>query len=176
MALTSPNQIYSPDPNEIANLPVATKAMADSIQREFTRRSGTGVATRQGNISKPDTATPSPVSLTNFSVEGETIQAVASGFRVLRPGPYLVTGMVRFANNPNGRRGCGVWVNGGVSDDAASAASYGNATQGDHSTTRTFSTFLVLDANDVVTMWSWQNSGDGPLAEEAARLGVARMS
>lgn len=174
--LTEPNGLYSPDPNDMANLPVALAAMADSIQAEFTRRSGTGVATRQGNINKPDTATPSPVSLTDFSVEGETIQATASGFRVLVAGPYLVTGMARFANNPNGRRGVGVWVNGGVSDDAASAASYGNATQGDHSTTRTFSTFLVLDAGDVITMWSWQNSGTGGLAEEAARLGVARMS
>lgn len=175
MALTSPNEIYSPDPADIGNIPVATKAMADSIQREFTRRSGTGVASRNVNISKPNTATPSPVSLTNFSVVGETIEATASGFRVLVAGPYLVTGMARFGNNPNGRRGVGVWVNGGTGSGAANAAAYGNATQGDHSTTFTFSTFLVLDAGDVLTMWSWQNSG-GTLPEEAVRLGVARMS
>lgn len=175
MALTSPNQIYSPDPNEIGNIPVATKAMADSIQREFTRRSGTGIATRNSNITLPNTASPSPVPLTDFTVEGETIEAVSNGFRVLRAGPYLVTGMARFGNNPNGRRGVGVSVNGGSGSGAANAAAYGNATQGDHSTTMTFSTFLVLDANDVITMWSWQNSG-GTLPEEAVRLGVARLS
>lgn len=175
MSLTSPNEIYSPDNNDMANLTVALKAMADSIQREFTRRSGTGIATRQSNITKPNTASPSPVSLTSFSVEGETIKAVSNGFRVLRDGPYLVTGMARFGNNPSGRRGVGVWVNGGTGSGAANAASYGNATTGDHSTTMTFSTFLVLQANDVITMWSWQNSGT-TLPEEAVRLGVARMS
>ena len=175
MAVTSPNNIYSPDPNDPASLTIALKAMADSIQAEFTRRSGTGVANRDSNISKPNTATPSPVSLTDFSVEGETIEAVSNGFKVLVPGPYLVTGAVRFENNPDGRRGCGVWVNGGTSVGGGSAASYGNATQGNHSTTRNFSTFIVLDAGDVLTLWSWQNSGV-VLAEESARLGVARMS
>lgn len=175
MSLTSPNNIFSPDPNHQANLTVNLKAMADSIQAEFTRRSGTGVATRNSNITKPNTASPSPVSLTTFSVEGETIEAVSNGFRVNRAGPYLVTGMARFGNNPNGRRGVGVWVNGGTGSGAANAAAYGNATEGDHSTTFTFSTFLVLDAGDVITMWSWQNSG-GTLPEEAVRLGVARMS
>lgn len=175
MALTDPNKIWSPDTNDMANLPIALAAMADSIQAEFTRRSGTGLATRQSNISKPNTATPSPVSLTDFSVEGETIEATSNGFRILRAGPYLVTGMARFGNNPNGRRGVGVWVNGGTGSGAANAASYGNATEGDHSTTRTFSTFLVLDEGDVITMWSWQNSG-GTLPEESVRLGVARLS
>ena len=175
MALTDPNKIWSPDNNDMANLPIALAAMADSIQAEFTRRSGTGLATRQSNITKPNTATPSPVSLTNFSVEGETIEATSNGFRILRAGPYLVTGMARFGNNPNGRRGVGVWVNGGTGSGAANAASYGNATQGNHSTTRTFSTFLVLDEGDVITMWSWQNSG-GTLPEESVRLGVARLS
>ena len=175
MALTDPNKIWSPDNNDMANLPIALAAMADSIQAEFTRRSGTGLATRQSNITKPNTATPSPVSLTDFSVEGETIEATSNGFRILRAGPYLVTGMARFGNNPNGRRGVGVWVNGGTGSGAANAASYGNATEGNHSTTRTFSTFLVLDEGDVITMWSWQNSG-GTLPEESVRLGVARLS
>lgn len=176
MSLTSPNNIFSPDGNHLANLPVNLKAMADSIQAEFTRRSGTGVAIRNNqNIAKPNTATPSPVSLVDFTVEGGTIEATSNGFRVLLAGPYIVTGMARFANNPNGRRGVGVWVNGGTGSGAANAASYGNATQGDHSSTMTFSTFLVLDAGDVITMWSWQNSGQ-VLNEESVRLGVARLS
>lgn len=176
MSLTSPNNIFSPDGNHLANLPVNLKAMADSIQAEFTRRSGTGVATRNNvNISKPNTATPSPVSLVDFSVEGESVEAVSNGFRIVRDGPYLVTGLARFANDPNGRRGVGVWVNGGSGSGAANAASYGNATTGDHSTTRTFATFLVLEAGDVLTLWSWQNSGRA-LNEESVRLGVARLS
>lgn len=174
--LTSPNGIFSPDNNHQANLVVNLKAMADSIQAEFTRRSGTGTAERQSNINKPDTATPSPVSLTEFSVVGETVTAVSNGFRVEVAGPYMITGAVRFANNPDGRRGCGIYVNGGTSGTGGgTAAAYGNATTGNHSTTMTFSTFLVLAAGDVITMWSWQNSGT-VLAEEAARLGIARMS
>lgn len=171
MATTSPDNLWSPDPGGNANVPSATAAMQDTVQAALNRRSGTGVATRNSDISRQSDINTTQTSLTTFRTDGVTVEGISNGFRVLEDGIYMLTGRVTFEPTTSGTVGVVVWVNGGSLHTYVRK----NALNEDYTLPVDISTMNLLEAGDIITLGSAHTSGS-PKLETTARLTVTKVA
>lgn len=174
MAQTSPDNLWSPDPGSNANVPVATAAMQDTVQAALNRRSGTGIAFRDSDISKPSTITPSQSPLSNFTVSGTTVASTSNGFRILEDGIFILSGRATYGPQVGGTLVLAVQVNGGSRHSFV----HQNSLDEDYTNAITMTTINSLSAGDIITLASGHTSGGptGVRLETSARLTVTKLA